>query len=176
MLLLITGCINVNKNIPLVKVYDLKSRLNDYINTINWAIETKIFTDIIFCENSNYQLEISKIFCKAKNYGKSFEYLTFSGNIQNIVQQGKGYGEGEIIDFALNNSRLLKKYKFFCKITGRLKISNIDSLINQQSNWFMNKKELKETDTRFYCIKKDDYNTFLRNSYLNVDDTHGFFF
>lgn len=39
---------------------------------------------------------------------------------------GKGYGEGEIIEYGLKYSELLRGAAYFCKLTGRLKVENIN--------------------------------------------------
>ena len=52
MLLIITGCIKVNDNTPYVAVRDDRLRLDDYISTIKWAIESEVFDKIVFCDNS----------------------------------------------------------------------------------------------------------------------------
>lgn len=33
----------------------------------------------------------------------------------------------------------------------------------------------EKIDTRFYCVKKSDYNKCLRNAYKEVDDEHGIY-
>ncbi len=175
MLLIITGCVNVNSEMPFVTIFNENIRLKDYMKTIDWALHTSKFRDIIFCENSNYALDITEINKKAQELGKSFEYLTFLGNSKKAIEQGKGYGEGEIVDYALTNSKLIENHQFFCKITGRLKISNIENLIRKPGNYFMNEKAKEEIDTRFYCVKKIDYNCILRDGFLNVNDNEGFF-
>ena len=51
MLLIITGCIKVNDNTPYVAVRDDRLRLDDYISTIKWAIESEVFDKIVFRKN-----------------------------------------------------------------------------------------------------------------------------
>ncbi len=41
----------------------------------------------------------------------------------------KGYGEGEIISYALNNSKYLKNSESFYKLTGGLTVENINDVL-----------------------------------------------
>lgn len=70
---------------------------------IAWIKLTSINT-IVFCENSNTSYDFVKISELAKNEGKTLEVLVFDGN-QGSYQYGKGYGEGRIIEDAINNSK-----------------------------------------------------------------------
>lgn len=126
MLLIITGCIKVNDNTPYVAVRDDRLRLDDYISTIKWAIESEVFDKIVFCDNSGYVYDDKEIQDLAKIRFKKFEWLCFQASPDLVNTYGKGYGEGEIIKYVLNNSKIISDSDyFFCKITGRLKVLNI---------------------------------------------------
>lgn len=128
--LLITGCIDVSNNIKYLKIKNKNDRLNQYLETIRWAIEETNFNNIIFCENSNYEYDFDSYVSKLKNINKkNFEYLTFKGDTKNTDKHGKGYGEGEIVKYAYNNSKFLKDSDYFYKLTGRLKIKNINKIL-----------------------------------------------
>ena len=174
MLLIVTGCIKVNTNAPYVVIRDENLRLNDYIETIIWAMESKVFDKIIFCDNSGYIYDDRKLQNLAEEKKKQFEWLCFQADTEIVNKYGKGYGEGEIIKYALDNSKIISSQdEFFCKITGRLKISNIDNLIKKNSNCFMKKHFMQEIDTRFYCVSIIDYKKKLLNVYKNVNDSKG---
>ena len=118
MLLIITGCIKVNDNTPYVAVRDDRLRLDDYISTIKWAIESEVFDKIVFCDNSGYVYDDKEIQDLAKIRFKKFEWLCFQASPDLVNTYGKGYGEGEIIKYVLNNSKIISDSDyFFCKIT-----------------------------------------------------------
>lgn len=174
--LIITGCIKPNKNVPYLTIVDEKERFNDYCETIKWAIKETKFNKIVFCDNSNYKFDYNEYENLAHQYNKRFEYLTFCGSNEEICKKGKGYGEGEIINHTLLNSNLLKNEDYFFKITGRLKIENINKIIkNNNKNYFMNRHLTKQVDTRFYGIKKKDFILALKYAYEAVDDINGYF-
>lgn len=174
MLLIITGCIKVNDNTPYVAVRDDRLRLDDYISTIKWAIESEVFDKIVFCDNSGYVYDDKEIQDLAKIRFKKFEWLCFQASPDLVNTYGKGYGEGEIIKYVLNNSKIISDSDyFFCKITGRLRISNIENLLRKDRNCFMKKHYSKEIDTRFYCISIDTYKKYMLNVYKNTYDSQG---
>ena len=81
---------------------------------------------IVFAENSN--TDISNLFRSEIASGR-MEFMSFFGN-QN-KDHGKGYGECEIIQYALANSRLINSNKDqqIAKITGRLIVKNLSAII-----------------------------------------------
>lgn len=177
MLLVITGCIKVDNATPYVIIRDTEERLNDYIRTIRWAVEETSFTNIIFGDNSNYDLEsvpeLSELRRKCVDYKKRLEYYSFEGNTQAVQQYGKGYGEGEILSYLYDHSELMRKYPYYYKITGRLTIENIIkvNLSEKAENVFIFDVGLGSVDTRFYKLKMSDYRNFFKNAYLKVNDS-----
>lgn len=178
MLLLITGCVSVADSTPFVAVRKKNERLNQYLETLKWAIDCSPFDTILFCENSGcdfnfYEyietLKLSKI--------KKFEYLSFIGNREECDKKGKGYGEGEIIAYAMGHSQYLRKEKYFYKITGKLKVTNIEELIiNDSHSYFMRYCDrVGKVDTKFYKLLLSDYNRGINMAYVNVNDQKGDF-
>lgn len=174
--LIITGCIAPVSQKYLV-LTNTEERLRQYINSIKYYLEKSCFKKIIFCDNSNYDYKYKDdIYNIATKMGKKFEWLSFLGNTQKIVNQGKGYGEGEIIKYVLKNSTILKSCSFFAKVTGRLIITNINEIL-QKVNFnkykiFMNADIYRKRgiDTRFYIIRKDIYILNYMNIYKKVND------
>ena len=176
MLLLITGCINVSKDMIYTTIKDKDRRLNGYKQTVKWAIKETNFDKIIFCENSNYNFDKNCYEKLAKEYNKEFEYLTFKGDTSTTNKKGKGYGEGEIIKYVLNNSKLMKDEDYFYKLTGRLKIININDIINSsKKTFFVRSKLANAVDLRFYGIQKKIFLEVLYDSYINVDDPNYYY-
>lgn len=176
MILLITGCINVDEKTPYVFLKDSEKRLEEYKKTIKWALSKTAFDKVVFCENSNFNLDINEFSTLANYKHKKFEYLTFKGDNKKITTQGKGYGEGEITEFFIKNSLLLKNEDYFYKLTGRLQILNINKITkNKPKNYFMNRYLNGQVDTRFYCVSKKTYINKLLNTYKKVNDSAGYY-
>lgn len=179
MLVVISGTINPNNSVPFLKLNSSKERLIQYEMTIRNLLNNKNISKVVFCDNSNYSFETKEFNELAQNQKKEFEYLTFCGNYENVKRFGKGYGEGELLKYVLDNSELLKNEKYFYKLTGRLILLNMDKIIkktNQNINYF-NKINFfnnnDKADTRFYGIKIEDYKRYFSHAYKKVDDYNG---
>lgn len=175
--LLITGCIAPDSSQKYLELKDIDERLKQYIDSIMFYIQESNFQKIVFCENSNTKFDISEICKAAKIKNKIFEFISFQGNANETVLHGKGYGEGEIIDYALNHSELLTNSLRFAKVTGRLIIRNIDAITNQldrsdNANYFFaDIYRIKAIDTRFFVSTKIFYNNHLRSTYKQTDNS-----
>lgn len=177
MILLLTGCINPS-GMSFTALNNPQERLEQYIEAIKFYL-TKTKYPIVFTENSG--TDIRNIFHDAIQSGR-MEYLFFHGN-QN-KNRGKGYGECEIIEYALNNSKLISKEKSqsIVKITGRLIVKNINTIIKSHRLMFSRRtvcfsinSDLSFPDSRLIIAPTDFYISFL-NSKENINDSVGYFF
>lgn len=170
---LLTGTIEI-KNTPFTTVIDSKIRLKQYLNVIEKLIVKSKFDIIIFCENSNYIYSYEEIYKLAEENKKKLEILRFQGSSEEILAKGKGYGEGEIIEYALSKSKYLKnKNDFFYKLTGRIYIENINSILREDknlNNFFIDSHKSKIVDTRFFKVNIEFYKNHLQNKYKEVND------
>jgi hypothetical protein len=176
MIILITGSISPQKVLK-VSVKNSDERLFQYIESIKFWIVDTIADKIVFCENSYYNYDYKNLFELAEFYDKEFEVIQFYGNNNEIEIHGKGYGEGEIIEYALNHSNLLLTEDYFYKVTGRIKIININSILrekkNKQNKFILTslKSRGERVDTRFYYVSKSFYDLNLKNAYHNTFDS-----
>lgn len=130
--ILLTGCINPS-GMKYTALQDPKEREKQYIRAIDFYLK-KTSLPIVFCENTNSFI-FSKYFKEYQQSGR-YEFLTFSGNDYN-KNRGKGYGEALIIEYAFRYSKLILKCESIIKITGRLIVVNINSLL-----FFYNRKNV----------------------------------
>lgn len=173
--LLITGCISPEKNQPHLCISNPKQRYEQYITSISFYIEKSLFKDIVFCESSNfYYPSNSGLVELAEKYHKNFEWICFSGNKKEVLNKGKGYGEGEIIEYAIGHSQIMIQASYFVKTTGRIVVKNVNKIglkLNFRKNYF--NFDLCRTcgiDTRFYCCTVDFYKKYLLNAYKRCSD------
>ena len=171
----LTGCIKPESNVFKLALKDEEARLQQYLESINYFIcETKV-KKIVFCDNSNYAKNES-IMEKARKYGKEFEWLSFQGDTAKTLTQGKGYGEGEIIDYVLDYSQIIKDCDSFIKVTGRLKVKNIRmffALLSHKYSYFVVSEDY--VDTRCYMANISIFKDVLREAYKNVNDPAGYY-
>lgn len=95
-------------------------RLMQYVNAVKWYIEHTSL-QIVFVENTG--CNISPLFEK-EIAQKRLEVFTFNGNDYD-KSIGKGYGEAQIIKFALKHSHFLRFECSIIKVTGRMICENI---------------------------------------------------
>ncbi len=109
--LLLTACVRPS-NMILTELQDPEERLRQYLSAVGYYMaNTKC--KIVLCNNSGDD------FAGRFDYGDRFEYLFFDGNGYDR-SLGKGYGEFEIVKYAVAHSRLIAEAKQVVKITGRL--------------------------------------------------------
>lgn len=121
--ILLTACINP-KGMNFTALQDGKVRLKQYLDALDFYLQNTNYK-IVFAENSNY--DISSKYTKFIDSGR-LEILTFQGNNYDKTL-GKGFGEALIIKYAIEKSKVLKNATNIIKITGRLIISNITTLV-----------------------------------------------
>ncbi len=171
--LIVTGTIKPDKNIFSLKLIDKNERLKQYIDSIEFYILNTKIKNIVFCDNSNvYSQEINELIELARKHKKNFEYLYFEGNVEKAKEKGKGYGEGEIINYVFNNSKLIENINTIIKVTGRLKVRNLNLFLkfNRKNINYFNTFVGYRCDTRFYIINKEDYLNFFGDAYEFVND------
>lgn len=163
MLLIITACINPNENVNNLVLRDSNTRFKQYMECLEYFIKDSIFDKIIFCDNSNATFDTDYYYNLVQKQKKKLEIISFLGNVSSVSVRGKGYGEAEILNYVFEHSRMMKNEKFFVKVTGRLTIKNVNSIlkkIDEKNNYFLPlqklfKESCKKIDTRFYGMRTD---------------------
>lgn len=177
MILLLTGCINPN-GMSYTTLSNIEERRNQYIEAINYYLSNTKYP-IVFTENSG--TDLSNLFSDAILSGR-MEYFTFNGNQDK--ERGKGYGECEIIQFALNNSNIIlsNHNQLIAKITGRLIVKNIKTIscihtiLCPKSTVFCSfNSDLSFPDSRFFIAPSSFFNLLIRSK-ETIDDLKGYYF
>jgi len=170
-----------------VQVMDKSVLLHDPGERIRYTLESieqwlKISQDIrlVICDGSNY--DFSEILAnKYPNLIQNghIECLYFMNDPKKVAEFGKGFGEGEIIQFALEHSKLLQTANFFCKCTGKLWVDNFWDCLSEWNGRFLcqayfanvfscKKTNLDYIDTRFYLADKVFYKKYFSQLHLKV--------
>ena len=177
MLLLITSCIRVRPEIRYVEVRDEEVRLAGYLETLEWAIRDTPFDEIVFCDNSDYEIardRTGELLAEAASRGKSIDFFHFPGS-EGSITSGKGYGEGEIIEYVYDHAPRMREASCFHKITGRLTVANLqERAINEvPENVIGFNDRMRRMDTRFYKMSMKTFRDVMKKAYTNVDDDAG---
>lgn len=107
---------------------------------------------------------------------KNFEWLSFKGNIEKVLEKGKGYGECEIIDYIIQNSLLVSKTDVIIKVTGRLKVLNIGTILRQANKGYCYfELHNNYVDSRCWIANKDVYVKYFIGIKDKVNDPNGYY-
>lgn len=184
--LVITSSVYVSA--PYTVLVDPEERKKQYHESILFFIKESPLTKIIVCDNSGYHYSES-LYDLAISHNKEIELLSFQGNNELVATYGKGYGEGEIMQFVLTNSKLINGVEGFLKVTGRLKLVNIDRLLRKCDHWenyfmpvslirprFMVPKPARAcVEVKAYYTTKKYFKDVLFNAHAEVRDKNTFF-
>ena len=109
------------------------------------------------------------------------EQINYQQDRDLVVKKGKGYGEGKLIEYAIDHSALLSRVDHFFKCTGKLYVRNFPAVhsaikANNLSNLFwryMGDGTWLQpwTDTRFYYTSKSFATNQLLPAYFASNDT-----
>lgn len=180
-LAVITGTIRPALQMSQLVLRDEEERLKQYKESIQSLLCSGAFAKVVFCENSHYGTErLSDLTEIAEENGVELELLSFRGNEEKACIHGKGYGEGEIMEYVFSHSRLIETEDYFVKITGRLKIDNIKDIVScmkgQRTYFNIPNRTLRNIyDTRMYGMSIRQFNDCFLHSYEQVMDEQGIF-
>ena len=175
--IVLTACVNP-RGMLYTALQDVNIRQKQYEDTLAFYLKNTEYK-IVLVENTLSDLGYE--FKQEISTGR-LEYITFDGN--NFDRSlGKGFGEAQMLSYALNNSKLLKSYPYFIKITGRLIVKNINSLskiiISKESKKIIacNIRPSKKLATStFFIVEKDFFSSYFISRMGEIDDRKGNWF
>nr|WP_315463934.1 hypothetical protein [uncultured Rhodoferax sp.] len=166
-----------------VSLKDTDARIHHAVEAIErWlAIDPKL--PIVICDGSSY--DFSKEM-QARFPSTNIECLYFE-NDQHLVRQfGRGYGEGEIVKFAIQHSQTIEKYGCFAKCTSKLWVDNFNACLSFWNGKLLckgvfldafsplKKINLNYIDTRFYISSTDFYKKYLLDAHQDINVSKGY--
>lgn len=156
-ILLMTATVNPNGLID-SSLQNVDIREEQYISTLKFYASQPDVDKIVFVENSGWDLK--KMLQKSGVSPEIVECISLDCN--NYPRElGKGYGEFQLIDKAIDLSKTLKANKNFVKVTGRFPVINISNML----------KEFEKKDVDLYCdIVNHNIYDWLHTGW---DDHHG---
>ena len=156
LVMLLTACIDPG-NIYSVARRDPATRLKDYMQSLKYLLKLPGIPDIVFCENSGFDLSDIHELARLNNpYHKNLEILSFYGQ-PDRPEYGKGYGEMRIIGYALDHSDAIRKSDVVMKVTGRFIVANAEAIAKKISKTngidvFCDlRQNLSASDSRLFC-------------------------
>ncbi|OYQ40337.1 hypothetical protein CHU94_13660 [Rhodoferax sp. TH121] len=115
------------------------------------------------------------------------ECLNFQNDVQRVQQQGRGYGEGEIVRHAIEHSTLIQSAGSFAKCTSKLWVENFRDCMQPWNGRLLikgvfdhvfsphRKTTLAYIDTRFYAMDVQTYRLHFLHAHetIRVQDGYG---
>lgn len=181
MIIVITGTIAPDKKVGDLTIRDPRERLHQYIDAIEKMIEQRPDAKIVFCDNSGYDIHaLDGLVKAAEKNGIKLELLGFSEDNSEVIIHGKGYGEGRIMKYVLENSSLIDTDDYLIKITGRLVVDNLAEIIKRVKKDMIyfnvpNVHRRDIIDTRLYAMPVRAFKDFFLEEYRKVDDANGYY-
>lgn len=127
---------------------------------------------IVLCDGSGFDF---RPLVAALPASGPMEYLHFQNDVELVKQYGRGYGEGEIVRYALEHSSLIQSAGCFVKCTSKLWVENFSTCMQPWNGRLLMKgvfdhvfsprkaTTLAYIDTRFYAMGVPTYRQhFLR--------------
>jgi hypothetical protein len=178
--LLITSSIKVSA--PYTQLTDTGERLALTLEYLAHWVRNFSGLRIVLCDGSGYILSdiVSREFPN-----RDIECLAFTNDAARVAEFGKGFGEGEIVNYAIRNSSLLRGAGYFAKITSKMWVRNFRQCANIwnghflglpvfQYNKTLDKVTFEKLDTRFYIVDKNFYLANFASAHLRVRDSQGY--
>ena len=159
-----------------VLLKDQDSRIYHTIESLKRWSEIVPKGKFVICDGSGF--DFTNI-VKKKFPNLDIECLSFLNDAEQVKFCGKGFGEGEIIRYALKHSSYLKESEWFAKCTAKLWVENFQDCIQEWNGRFLckayfsnvfsfKKTALEYIDTRFYLVDKYFYATYFSEAHLNL--------
>lgn len=123
---------SVHPNGMLVKVADSNVRQEQYLSSLKTllSIESPVVDGITFIENSGADLTpFHQLVAEHNRFGKKVELIGLSMN-DFPRELGVGYGEFRALDKGISDSKVIGPDTYLVKLTGRLIVSNLPSLLS----------------------------------------------
>jgi len=144
-------------------------------STSNWLRLCRE-TEFVFCDGSGF--DVSGEFKASGTIDTTrIEFITFENDREQVRAKGKGYGEGQITKYALENSSILKSAPSFAKCTGKLWVDNFRScrqVYNGTAGFsYFGFLSMHAVDTRFFIVDKHFFRENLLDSFALCDDSRG---
>ncbi len=177
---LLTSCVYVADQTA-VNLNDPEDRITHTLESIDRWLHIAPGIRLVICDSSGYDFsqKTSQLFPDA-----DIEFIAFEADRALVKLHGKGYGEGEIVNYALQHSIYLKRSDSFAKCTAKLWVVNFQECVQEWNGKFLckvtfsnvfsfKKTYFNHVDTRFYLVKKDFYLKYFSKAHLDLGGSSG---
>lgn len=131
--IVMTACIDPSTGPHAVARSKVETRLADYREALDFWLKhpDSRLNRIVFIDNSGYPLQSLRTFAEQNDpLGKSIEFISLNCNYS-PPGLSYGYAEFAMLDLGLPQSRLAAASKYWIKVTGRLRFTNVSKLLDR---------------------------------------------
>lgn len=139
-------------------------------------------TRLVLCDGSGFDFSpyVHEEFPSA-----DIECIAFTNNIADVQHQGRGFGEGEIVRYALAHSRFINDAQCFAKCTSKLWVENYTACMRHWNGRMLLQAVFKNVfsftqpltldyiDTRFYVMSIQAYNQYFLEAHKGIRKNDG---
>lgn len=169
-------CSAVSVNAPTTKLNDPAQRIDLLVKGVNEWRRIKPALPIVICDGSDFDFH-PVLQEHGLGRDRNIELIRFVNDTRRVSECGKGFGEGQIVNRALNKSALISQAGGFTKCTSRLWIENFHSCMrffNGVAGFdYQGRHRPALIDTRFYAVTVAFYDRYLRDAHEEVDERRG---
>lgn len=165
-----------------VRLKDTEARLHHALESVEQWLRIDPQLPIVLCDGSSYDLaaDVQRRFPAA-----TIECLAFENNQALVKEFGRGYGEGEIVKYAIRHSKLIQAAGCFAKCTSKLWVENFAECMSHWngnlllSGVFLNALSplqptiFRHIDTRFYVSSLPVYEKYFLDAHITMDSRAG---
>ncbi len=165
-------------DVPFLKMRDSEQRIAKYLQAIDIWLKKIPDLQIVLCDGTDFNW-INIVEKKYPNH--HFECLHFKNDMNSVKKYGKGFGEIEILNFAVNNSEYVTAQSRFMKITGKYWVNNICKFDDEdlfcdfkcKSTFEIFKWKLLYVNSAFFICSSQTYLKYFYNSGVLINDHSG---
>lgn len=166
-----------------VALKNQKERTRLALESVEQWLSIDPLLPLVLCDGSNFDFSsvVLRKFPRAR-----IECLHFENNQELVKQQGRGYGEGEIVRHAVNHSKFIAEAGCFAKCTSKLWVENYLECLNSWNGELLCKGVFLDVfsisrrtyfayiDTRFYVASCSTYNKHFVDAHLQIERARGY--
>lgn len=124
---LITSAISPPANTPALRMTDSGMRaVTTKAGIFFWAGQGR--KNIVVCDSTGSNVLTSDELAAIRKLGVGIEQIAFKQDDALVVERGKAFAEGKLIEYAVRNSELLNQSGHFFKCTGKMFCRNFDRI------------------------------------------------
>lgn len=171
-----------------LSISDTVERERQYLETLAFYLERGWANEIVFVENSGYDLYK---FHELAHKHPEVKTEVISCSLNDFPRElGKSYGEMRLLDYVMDTSQAVVRAGGFIKVTGRFPILNLDKLLLEAGqrqpwalfcdtkdhpiyDWLRNGWNGHAADTRFFIVTEEFYRKHFYGRYHELNDSKG---